>query len=247
MSDNGFDDDFDDGFGFYDDLDYQEDDDLVINPFHPPAPSSTFTPPSPRAPPTIRHTSDSLEFQSALVDSMAETAFAQGEPIWDEFDAEYDMADYHSDWSYYSDGGFFSDEEPEEEGKKKSTAGRMMGTGGVVGGSGSGGTGEKTTAAKVSGRPARKRRRLMVVDESEKGALESTSTPGKVTSTVIVPSVTTPVKKKPTKLEGKANEVDKKIGPNKDSPVKTSSGTDVATIRASMKRKPSTDEVPVSP
>lgn len=33
MSDDGFDDDFDDGFGFYDDLDYQDDDDLVFIPF----------------------------------------------------------------------------------------------------------------------------------------------------------------------------------------------------------------------
>lgn len=179
---------------------------------------------------------------------MAETAFAQGEPIWDEFDAEYDTAEYHSDWSYYSDGGFFSDEEQtREEGgkKKKSTVGQVVAGVGVTE-CVSGGTGEKTTAAKVAGRPARKRRRLMVVDESEKETLESGPTPGKVTSTVIVPPVTTPVKKKPTELGGKVNEVDKKIGPDKDS-AKTSLGAGVAAIRASMKRKPSTDEVPVSP
>lgn len=182
---------------------------------------------------------------------MAETAFAQGEPIWDEFDAEYDTAEYHSDWSYYSDGGFFSDEEQtgEEGGKKKSTAGQGV-MGGVVGieevteGIG-GGTGKKTTAAKVAGRPARKRRRLMVVDESEKGALESAPALGKFTSTVIVPPVTTPVKKKSTEL-GKVNEVDKKICLDKGY-AKTNSGPDVAATRASMKRKPSTDEVPLSP
>lgn len=181
---------------------------------------------------------------------MAETAFAQGEPIWDEFDAEYDTAEYHSDWSYYSDGGFFSDEEQTgEEGgkKKKSTVGQVVG--GVTGAAGvtesvGRGTGEKTTAAKVAGRPARKRRRL-ITDESEKGALESGPTPGKVTSTVIVPPVTTTVKKKPTEL-GKVNEVDKMIDPDKDS-AKISLGAGVAAIRASMKRKPSTDEVPVSP
>lgn len=178
---------------------------------------------------------------------MAETAFAQGEPIWDEFDAEYDTAEYHSDWSYYSDGGFFSDEEQTGEGggkKKKSTVGQEV-KGRVTEGVG-GGTGEKMTAAKVAGRPARKRRRLMVADESEKGTLESAPTPGKVTSTVIVPPATTPVKKKHTELGGKVNEVDKKIGPDKDS-AKTSLGAGVAAIRASMKRKPSTDEVPVSP
>jgi hypothetical protein len=32
MSDDGFDDDFDDGFGFFDDLDYQDDDELVFIP-----------------------------------------------------------------------------------------------------------------------------------------------------------------------------------------------------------------------
>lgn len=32
MSDDGFDDDFDDGFGFIDDLDYQDDDELVFIP-----------------------------------------------------------------------------------------------------------------------------------------------------------------------------------------------------------------------
>lgn len=181
---------------------------------------------------------------------MAETAFAQGEPIWNEFDAEYDTAEYHSDWSYYSDGGFFSDEEhtgeEEMKKKKKSTAGQEV-PGGVMGVTDvGGGAGEKTTAGKVAGRPARKRRRLMVVDESEKGVLESALTPGKVTSTVIVPSVTTPTKKKPTELGEKLNEVDKKIDPDKDS-AKTSSETGIAAIRASMKRKPSTDEAPVSP
>lgn len=180
---------------------------------------------------------------------MAETAFAQGEPIWNEFDAEYDTAEYHSDWSYYSDGGFFSDEEhtgEEEMKKKKSTAGQEV-LGEVVGVTGvGGGAGEKMTAAKVAGRPARKRRRLMIVDESEKGVPESTSTLGKVTSTVIVPSVTTPTKRKPVELGEKLNEVDKKIDPDKDS-AKTSSGAGVAAIRASMKRKPSTDEAPVSP
>lgn len=183
---------------------------------------------------------------------MAETAFAQGEPIWDEFDAEYDTADYHSDWSYYSDGGFFSDEEHtgQEDMKKKSTAGQEV-PGGVAGARGaredvSGGIGEKTTAAKVAGRPARKRRRLMVVDESEKVAFESAPTSGKVTSTVIVPPATTPTKKKPTELGDNINEVDKKIDLDKDS-AKTSLGAGVSAIRASVKRKPLTDEVPVSP
>lgn len=180
---------------------------------------------------------------------MAETAFAQGEPIWNEFDAEYDTAEYHSDWSYYSDGGFFSDEEhtgEEEMKKKKSTAGQGV-SGEVMGVTDvGGGAGEKTTAAKIAGRPARKRRRLMIVDESEKGVLESAPTPGKATSTVIVPSVTTPTKKKPAELGEKLNEVDKKIDPDKDS-AKTSSEAGIAAIRASMKRKPSTDEAPVSP
>lgn len=181
---------------------------------------------------------------------MAETAFAQGEPIWDEFDAEYDTAEYHSDWSYYSDGGFFSDEEHtgKEDMKKKSTAGQEVPGGVARGATGrdiSGGIGEKMTAAKVAGRPARKRRRLMVVDESEKVVFESAPTSGKVTSTVIVPSVTTPVKK-PAELEEKFNEVGKKIDLDKDS-AKTSLGTGVAAIRASVKRKPLTDEVPVSP
>lgn len=184
---------------------------------------------------------------------MAETAFAQGEPIWDEFDAEYDTVDYHSDWSYYSDGGFFSDEEHTGEGdiNKKSTAGRELpggvaGARGATGGDVSGGIGEKTTATKVAGRPARKRRRLMVVDESEKVIFENHPTSGKVTSTVIVSSATTPGKKEPTESGEKINEVDKKIDLDKDS-AKTSLGVGVAAIRASVKRKPLTDEVPVSP
>lgn len=35
MSDDDFDDDLDNGFGFYDELDYREDDDLVSSPLHP--------------------------------------------------------------------------------------------------------------------------------------------------------------------------------------------------------------------
>jgi len=42
---------------------------------------------------------------------MAETAFAQGDPIWDEFDVDYDTTEYHSDWEeYYSDGEFYEEE-----------------------------------------------------------------------------------------------------------------------------------------
>jgi len=35
---------------------------------------------------------------------MAVTAFAQGDPICDEYDVDYDTTEYHSGWEYYSDG-----------------------------------------------------------------------------------------------------------------------------------------------
>lgn len=175
---------------------------------------------------------------------MAETAFAQGEPIWDEFDAEYDATEYHSDWSYYSDGGFFSDEEQAGEDGKKSKVGSIgAGLTGATRGvkEGSGGTGQKMTDVKVAGRPARKRRRLMVVDDNGK------ETPGKVTATVIVPPITTPAKQKSVgDAEEKINGVDQGIYLNKD-PSTTNSVADVTTMRAAMKRKPSTDEAAVSP
>lgn len=184
---------------------------------------------------------------------MAETAFAQGEPIWDEFDAEYDTTEYHSDWSYYSDGGFFSDEEQAGgDGKRELDPGGIASKEELVGAAreikkgseGSGGIGEKTVTGRVVGRPARKKRRLMV-DDSGKVACEIVSAPAKVTATVIVPPATTPVKKK-FAGENKINGVDKSIDLGKD-PAETSPSTDATTSRASMKRKPSTDETAGSP
>lgn len=173
---------------------------------------------------------------------MAETAFAQGDPVWDEFDAEYDTTEYHSDWSYYSDGGFFSDEEqpPGPGGKKKEQDNAVAGAGvnGQVSVNGGTGTGAKVN----SGRPLRKRRKLMVADESGKRVPESAPMPAhpasaKVTATVIVPPPPTP----PKKLPGYARETN---GVSKNSPPKEEDKAlaGVDGIRVAMKRKPSTDE-----
>ncbi|RPB10473.1 hypothetical protein P167DRAFT_607264 [Morchella conica CCBAS932] len=211
MSDDGFDDDFDDGFGFIDDLDYQDDDEL-----------------------------------SALVDSMAETAFAQGDPIWDEFEAEYDTTEYHSDWSYYSDGGFFSDEEKAPV--PADNAGKPPTNGGVntatLDGAGRTESNGKTNS---TGRPLRKRRKLMVVDESGERLPESAPIPqdqqeqAKVTATVIVPLPPT----SPRRLNG--SESKKSNGVLKEDGKTISSSISVDGLRAAMKRKPSTDEAVISP
>jgi hypothetical protein len=47
-----------------------------------------------------------------MVDSMAETAFAQGDVNWETFEYEMFTDESHSEWEeYYSDGGFWSEED----------------------------------------------------------------------------------------------------------------------------------------
>ncbi|KAH8147670.1 uncharacterized protein LAJ45_08134 [Morchella importuna] len=191
MSDDGFDDDFDDGFGFIDDLDYQDDDEL-----------------------------------SALVDSMAETAFAQGDPIWDEFEAD----------------------DEEKAPVPADNAGKPPTNGGVntatLDGAGRTESNGKTNS---TGRPLRKRRKLMVVDESGERLPESAPIPqdqqeqAKVTATVIVPLPPT----SPRRLNG--SESKKSNGVLKEDGKTISSSISVDGLRAAMKRKPSTDEAVISP
>ncbi|KAG0633918.1 hypothetical protein HOY80DRAFT_1005595 [Tuber brumale] len=194
---------------------------------------------------------------AALVDAMAETAFAQGDPIWDDFDVDYDTTEYHSDWEeYYSDGEFY-----EEEVVVPNMAGGGGGKGGGVDGKksevvGTGMVERGRGGGPRAGRrmPPRKRRKIeekgvgvvgvsvgaTVVgtgeDEAEDGGRKKegptgaspiTATGGKKNTTVIVPVA------KEEKRNGTAI-----VGKEKDGPAKAEQGAGVAKLDT-RKRKPS--------
>ncbi|CUS08369.1 unnamed protein product [Tuber aestivum] len=191
---------------------------------------------------------------AALVDAMAETAFAQGDPIWDEFDVDYDTTEYHSDWEeYYSDGEFYEEEV---------VVPSMAGGGGKAGGVG----GKKNEVAgagvvergRGGGRrmPPRKRRKIEekgvgIVgvsvgatlagageDETEDGgrgkegttgASPITTTGGRGNATVIVPVVKEEKRNGTVIIEGE-----------RGSPAKAERGAEVPKLDT-RKRKPSTE------
>ncbi|CAZ79510.1 unnamed protein product [Tuber melanosporum] len=194
---------------------------------------------------------------AALVDAMAETAFAQGDPIWDDFDVDYDTTEYHSDWEeYYSDGEFYEEEVVVPNmagggGKGGGVDGKkseVVGTGVVERGRGGGPRAGRRM-------PPRKRRKIEekgvgVVgvsvgatvmgtgeDEAEDGGRKErptganpiTATEGKKNTTVIVP-VAKEEKRNGTVIVGK----------EKDGPAKAEQGAGAPKLDT-RKRKPSVD------